>query len=179
VTTILISALVALVVSLSTEWFAKPLLEARKDRILEQHKAIRRAATIAIDEFHRLGEHIDTGRDTSRPEHVDEVRSLRHYTEYLWGERDRDAMRTMINAVLYPGLDPIYPTLDGHPRTAEQDAHLAYWAALYLLTPRYRIKRRRALYMELQRLKDKEPLPEGTRRQRRQVGATREETRNE
>lgn len=165
--TILISALVALVVSLGTEWFAKPLLEARKDRILEHHRNVRRAATIAIDAFHRLGERIDTGRDTGKPEHVDEFRSLQHHTESVWGKRDRDAMRIMVNAFLYPGLDPIYPMLDGHPRTEEEDLHLAYWAALILVTPRYRLKRRQDLYRELQRLISIERRSEDNRRRRR------------
>jgi hypothetical protein len=167
ISNIFISAAVALVVALGTEWFAKPWLEARKERILEQHKSIRRAATIAIDEFHRLGEYIDTGRDTSKPEQIDEFRSLRQYVDSMWGQRDREAMQAMINAVLYPGLDPIYPTLPGHPRTVEEDAHLAYWAALFILAPRHRIRHRNTLFGELKRLLDREPIPDSRRPGRR------------
>jgi hypothetical protein len=166
VNNILLSAFVALVVSLGTEWFAKPLLEARKERILEQHKAIRRAAAITIDEYHRLGEYIDTGRQTSKPDHVDELRSLQLYIEAVRSERDREVMRVMINAVLYPGLDPIYPTIPGHPRTEEEDATLAYYGALFLLTPRFQVRRRRQFLDEMQRLLEIPPNG-GTKRRPR------------
>lgn len=153
---ILISAIVALVVSLGTEWFAKPWLEARKERILERHRNIRRAAIIVLDADRRRGERIDTGRDTYKPEHVDEFRSLQHEVASLWGKRDREAGMAMINAFLYAGLDPIYPSLDDHPRSAEEDFTLANWAAHFLLTPRYRIRQRRMIHREMKRHLDKE-----------------------
>jgi hypothetical protein len=167
VNNILWSAIVALAVSLATEWFAKPLLEARKERILDQHKAIRRAAAIAIDEYHRMGEYLDTGRHTSKPDHIDELRSLQLYVESVRFRRDREAMRIMINAVLYPGLDPIYPTIPGHPRTEEEDATLAYYAALFVLTPPLRFRRRRQLLGWMQQLLEPPPEDDSDPRRRR------------
>jgi hypothetical protein len=70
VTNIFVSALVALVVTLSVEWFAKPWLEVRKDRIIDQRRNLRRlreladsaaASLAALGELEHHNSHADRG----------------------------------------------------------------------------------------------------------------------
>jgi len=120
-----------------------------------------------------MGEYIDFGNDTSKPEHIDELRSLQVHVEPMWGKRDSAAMRAMINAVLHSGVNPIYPSIPDHPRTPEEDVYLAYSAAMFILTPRHRLIRRSRLYRELQRRLTQQPSPEGAPRRRTRAASRR------
>lgn len=50
----LVSVVISTVVTLVVEWFAKPKLEARKERILERQRVLRKVAAVAKAERRRL-----------------------------------------------------------------------------------------------------------------------------
>lgn len=76
-TNILVSALVALVVTLATEWFFKPSLEARKEFKLEQHRARRAIINITRDYIWRIEQRLTSA---DRPAEFEDFRSefIRH-----------------------------------------------------------------------------------------------------
>lgn len=139
--TLLWAALVSVATTLVVEWFAKPTLEARKERILEAHRTRRRIIAIALDDAIRVEEHYVLDQATAKPELADEYRSLRAAMKPLRGEQDRAALLHLDDAIKGP-----FP-FNTDPMTISD---IAYAAAQFLNEPRWHLRKRKALYANLQ-----------------------------
>lgn len=138
--TLLWAALISVATTLVVEWFAKPTLEARKERILETHRTRRRIIAIALDDALRIEEHFVLEQNTVKPELTDEYRSLRAAMKPLRGQRNRAALIHMDEAIKGPfshNTDPV----------AMSD--IAYVAAQFLNEPIWHLRKRKALYAKL------------------------------
>ncbi|WP_205326929.1 hypothetical protein [Glycomyces sp. YM15] len=102
--TAIISASTAAVVALGIEWFAKPSLEARKERILEQHKNMRALLNMALDDNMRLEWHELFDRDVDSSVDRNEVIRLVAVTRPPRTKQNRRAYK-IISEIMTGNMD--------------------------------------------------------------------------
>ena len=102
--TALVSAGVATFVALGVEWFAKPSLEARKERILEQHQNMRALLNMALDDNLRLEWHETFDRDVESFVDRNEVIRLVAVTRLPRTKQNRRAY-TIITEIMTGNID--------------------------------------------------------------------------
>jgi hypothetical protein len=140
--TTLLTIVTAVVTTLVVEWFAKPGLEARKARILEQDKNLRRMCEIVLDFYDRETDKV-MGRDTLKLELIEEYRTIQYSARRPRGRHNRWALSSMTWSFVGHG---------GHMRYDDQrkmfipdnTIHIALCATL-IRTPHWRILARRKL----------------------------------
>lgn len=146
VLTATVSAVTAAVVALGIEWFAKPSLEARKERILDEYRANRRLLVIARDVAGRLERRLDMrDKNVTFPEYKEEVTSLLAVvrTPRLRGNK---RAHTLITDTL--------TDLVSHPNELFDWQYLDI-ALCILQAPWWRVRRRRIYLSTLDRLDDR------------------------
>lgn len=136
--TLLWAALISIATTLVMEWFAKPTLEARKERILEQHRTRRRIIAIAIENADGTEDYYVHQKSSGDDELVDEYRSLRATMKPVRGRREREAIEHMDDA--------IKELSHRHPM---DQSGIAYLAAKFLNEPRWHLRNRKATFSEL------------------------------
>lgn len=146
-TTALVSAGVAAFIALLIEWFAKPVLDAKKDRILARAAIKREVSAGAVRGLYRFD---DVRRPTSLAdrEAYDQFRDIASRAQYLLDNAsDREAVYLLSQAILFAGHsdDPLILS------TSEDMAHRAIGV---LHTPRWRRRKRAREISEIKKALD-------------------------
>jgi hypothetical protein len=140
--TALVSVGVSAVVTLAIEWFAKPILESRKERILARAKIKREVSASAVLGWYRF----DQARlplELADNEAYERVRATVSEAQYLLTDRfDREAMFRITQGVLYAGISEQESTREGARETIHQAIELLH-------TPWWRPRRRTQLLERL------------------------------
>lgn len=137
-TNIFVAALVALVVSLGTEWFFKPGLEARKEYKLEQHRATRAMVNMARDYVWKLEQHLINADNPSKlTDFRSEFIKVRSTVDLPREREQREAIAVLTQIMEGSGLQD--PSMH----------HSVLLAAIKVIeTPHWKRKKRRAAVEE-------------------------------
>lgn len=147
VLTAIISASTAAVIALGIEWFAKPTLDARKERILNRHEALREVLAAAREEAWRIETTVIDFEDAVRPELRKDFLTNRSRVSQPSNSRNRQALQ-QITVIMTKRLPTIEHGNQGHETRAMNEAQVLWCAVAVMETPLWRWRRRRRVVVD-------------------------------
>ncbi|MCD0446375.1 hypothetical protein LO763_22425 [Glycomyces sp. A-F 0318] len=147
--TAIISAVTAAVVALGLEWFAKPTLEARKERILKRHEVFRELVAAAREESWRLEVTVLEYEDVELPELRRNFLSLRARMPRLRNANNQRALKE-ITEIMMRQVARLEHGETRRESRALQEAEILSVAAALLETPVWRMRRRWKILYDFQ-----------------------------